>query len=191
MHLCSIPLHHGFSGLVVSMLASGTRVCGFEPGRSHQIFSGIKILSMHSFRMEVNLFAPCRRFSVWKRTRWLHGSWVTGKICRLFLAWFSPSLIEVATLAWHGVPLELMEETKERCTEGQCNTGLGVYGATRPLNQSICLSVCLSVCLSIYLSIYLSTPSQSTDSQHLRRQSSLPHCTHSLLMMGCMWARNM
>jgi len=28
----------GFSGLVVSMLASGTRVHGFKPGRSHWIF---------------------------------------------------------------------------------------------------------------------------------------------------------
>jgi len=28
----------GFSGLVVSMLASGTRVRGFKPGRSHWIF---------------------------------------------------------------------------------------------------------------------------------------------------------
>ena len=30
--------HSGFGGLVVSMLASGTRVRGFEPGRSHWIF---------------------------------------------------------------------------------------------------------------------------------------------------------
>ena len=28
----------GFSGLVVSMLASGTQVCGFKPGRSRWIF---------------------------------------------------------------------------------------------------------------------------------------------------------
>ena len=30
--------YHGFSGLVVSMLASGTQVCGFKPGWSHWIF---------------------------------------------------------------------------------------------------------------------------------------------------------
>jgi hypothetical protein len=35
----------GFSGLVVSMLAPGTRVRGFNPGRSLWIFSGVvKIL---------------------------------------------------------------------------------------------------------------------------------------------------
>ena len=28
----------GFGGLVVSMLASGTQVCGFKPGRSRWIF---------------------------------------------------------------------------------------------------------------------------------------------------------
>ena len=38
----------GFGGLVLSMLASGTQVCGFKPGRSRWIFSGVKILSMPS-----------------------------------------------------------------------------------------------------------------------------------------------
>ena len=31
-------LFDGFGGLVVSMLASGTQVCGFKPGRSRWIF---------------------------------------------------------------------------------------------------------------------------------------------------------
>jgi hypothetical protein len=53
---------HYFGGLVVSMLASGTEVRGFKPGRSRRIFSGEKILSMPSFAREVKLFAPCRRF---------------------------------------------------------------------------------------------------------------------------------
>jgi hypothetical protein len=44
----------GFGGLVVSMLASGTRVRGFKPGRS---------LIMPSFGREVKPFAPCRRFA--------------------------------------------------------------------------------------------------------------------------------
>ena len=39
----------GFGGLVVSMLASGTQVCGFKPGRSRWIFTDVKILSMPSF----------------------------------------------------------------------------------------------------------------------------------------------
>jgi hypothetical protein len=36
----------GFSGLVVSMLASSTRVRGLKPGRSRRIFSGEKILNL-------------------------------------------------------------------------------------------------------------------------------------------------
>jgi hypothetical protein len=51
-----------FGGLVVSMLASGTQVRGFKPSQSRQIFSGEKILSMPSFRMEVKPFATCCRF---------------------------------------------------------------------------------------------------------------------------------
>jgi hypothetical protein len=53
---------------VVSMLASGTQDCGFEPGRSRRIFSGVKILSMPSFGREVKQFVPCRRFAARKRT---------------------------------------------------------------------------------------------------------------------------
>jgi hypothetical protein len=37
----------------ILMLASGTRVRGFKPGRSRRIFSGEKILSMPSFGREV------------------------------------------------------------------------------------------------------------------------------------------
>ena len=43
----------GFGGLVVSMLASGTQVCGFKPGRSRWIFSDVKILIMPSSGGEV------------------------------------------------------------------------------------------------------------------------------------------
>jgi hypothetical protein len=43
----------GFGGLVVRMLASGSRVRGFKPGRRSWIFLYIKILSLRSFRGEV------------------------------------------------------------------------------------------------------------------------------------------
>jgi hypothetical protein len=45
----------GFGGLVVSMLASGSRVRGFETDRSRWFFSDVKkkILSMPSFGGEV------------------------------------------------------------------------------------------------------------------------------------------
>jgi hypothetical protein len=42
-----------FGGLVVRMLASGSRVRGFKPSRSRWIFLYIKILSMPSFGGEV------------------------------------------------------------------------------------------------------------------------------------------
>ena len=38
---------------MVSMLASGTQVCGFKPGRSRWIFTGVKFLSMPSSGGEV------------------------------------------------------------------------------------------------------------------------------------------
>jgi hypothetical protein len=57
-----------FGGLVVSMLACGTQDRGFAPGQSRLIFSGEKILSMHSFGREVEPFAPCRRFAACQRT---------------------------------------------------------------------------------------------------------------------------
>ena len=58
----------GIGGLVVSMLASGTQVCGFEPGRSRWIFTGVKILSMPSSGGEVNESVPCPSFAACKRT---------------------------------------------------------------------------------------------------------------------------
>jgi hypothetical protein len=59
---------HGFSGLGVSMLASGTQVRGFEPSWSCQIFQDEKILSMPSIRGEVKLSGQCRRFAACKRS---------------------------------------------------------------------------------------------------------------------------
>jgi hypothetical protein len=59
----------GFGGLGFSVLASGTQVRGFKPGRSRRIFNGEKILSTPSFGMEVKPWAPCRRFAACKRIR--------------------------------------------------------------------------------------------------------------------------
>jgi hypothetical protein len=50
------PVNHetcGFGGLGVSALAFGTKVLGFNPGRSRRIFQGEKILSAPSFGSEV------------------------------------------------------------------------------------------------------------------------------------------
>ena len=58
----------GFGGLVVSMLASGTQVYAFKPGRSRWIFTGVKILSMLSSGGEVKESVPCPSFAECKRT---------------------------------------------------------------------------------------------------------------------------
>jgi hypothetical protein len=63
--------HSGFGGLVVSMLASGTRVRWFKPGRSRWIFSvHEKILSMPSFGGEVKESVPRPSFAACKRTQY-------------------------------------------------------------------------------------------------------------------------
>jgi hypothetical protein len=49
------------------VLASGTQVRGFKPGRSLRIFKSGKILSTPSFGREFKPWAPCLRFSACKR----------------------------------------------------------------------------------------------------------------------------
>ena len=55
-------------GPVVIILASGSEVRGFDPGRGRWIFQSLKILNMTSFRREVKPWVPCRTFTVRKRT---------------------------------------------------------------------------------------------------------------------------
>ena len=64
----STQLSDGFRGLVVSMLASDTQVCGFKPGRSRRIFTGLKILSMPSSGGDVEESVPCPSFAAYKTT---------------------------------------------------------------------------------------------------------------------------
>ena len=52
-----------------SVLAFGTQVRGFKPGRSRCIFQGEKILSTPSLGREVKPFVPCRIFVACKTTR--------------------------------------------------------------------------------------------------------------------------
>ena len=58
----------GFGGLVVSMMASGSQVSGFKPGRSRWIFTDVNILSMPSSGGEVKESVPFPSFSACKRT---------------------------------------------------------------------------------------------------------------------------
>jgi hypothetical protein len=68
------------------MLATGTQVREFKPGRSRRIFQGEKILSMPSFGVEVKRSVPCSRFVACKRS--LQIAWNSlfdGKFHRAFL----------------------------------------------------------------------------------------------------------
>jgi hypothetical protein len=92
----------GFGGLVLSMLVFGTRVRGFKPGRSRPIFFGWKNPQHAFLRKGSKAVCPMSQICGMLKTVWLHGSWVTGKICRPLLARFLPSLTEVsgACVAW-------------------------------------------------------------------------------------------
>ena len=59
-----------------SVLAFGTQVRGFKPGRSRRGFQGEKILSTPSFGRAVKPFVPCRRFMTCKRS--LNVTWKSG-----------------------------------------------------------------------------------------------------------------
>jgi hypothetical protein len=115
----------GFSGLVVSMLASGTQVRGFKPSE--------KILSMPSFGGVVKPSVPCRRFVACKRS--LHLPWKSHAVGKIGLAiscpYFIPSLTEVSHIAGRGAPLEMMGETKSGAHRGR-SYGLGASGLQGP-----------------------------------------------------------
>jgi hypothetical protein len=64
------------------VLAFGTQVRGFKPGRSRRIFKGEKILSTPSFGGEVKPSVLCRRFAACKRSLELRGSRILDEICR-------------------------------------------------------------------------------------------------------------
>jgi len=65
-----------------SVLAFGTQVRGFKPGRSRRIFKGEKILSTLSFGGEVKPWVPCHKFAACKRSLELRGSWILDEICQ-------------------------------------------------------------------------------------------------------------
>ena len=71
-----------------SVLAFGTQVRGFKPGRSTWIFQGEKILNTPSFGMEVKPFDPCRRFTACKRS--LNVTWKSSIFQAKFIVHFSP-----------------------------------------------------------------------------------------------------
>ena len=80
------------------MLAFGTQVRGFKPGRSRRNFKDEKILSSPSFGGEVKPSVPCRRFAACKRFLELRGSRILDEILGTFLAQeeFHLPLLEVS-----------------------------------------------------------------------------------------------
>jgi hypothetical protein len=64
------------------VLAFGTQVRGFKPGRSRRIFKDEKIPSTSSFRGEVKPSVPCHRFVACKRSLELRGSRILDGICQ-------------------------------------------------------------------------------------------------------------
>jgi len=69
-----------------SVLAFGTQVRGFTPGRSHRIFWGEKILSTASFGGEVKPSVPCRSFTACKRSLNITSKSAFRQNYRIFLA---------------------------------------------------------------------------------------------------------
>jgi len=82
-----------------SVLAFGTPVRGFAPGRSRRIFRAIKIISTPSFGGEVKPSVPCRSFTACKRS--LNVTWKSAfrQNSRTFLA-YSSTFRELGALAW-------------------------------------------------------------------------------------------
>jgi hypothetical protein len=69
-----------------SVLAFGTQVRGFKPGRSRRILKGEIILSTPFFGGEVKPSVPCRRFAACKRSLQLRASRIVDEIVGIFLA---------------------------------------------------------------------------------------------------------
>ena len=69
-----------------SVLAFGTQVRGFKPGRSRRIFRAKKILSTRSFGGQVKPSVPCRSFTAYKRSLNVTWKFAFTHNCRTFLA---------------------------------------------------------------------------------------------------------
>jgi hypothetical protein len=140
-----------FSGLVVSMLASGTQVCGFKPGWSRRIFQAKKILSMPSFGREVKPSVPCRSFAACKRS--VHLPWKSHAVGKIESAmshpYFLPSLIEVSHVTGRGAPLEMTGETKSGAHRARL-FGLGASGLQGPGSAPTLLLLLLLQRMTLY-----------------------------------------
>ena len=71
---CRISRWSGFGGLEVSVLAFGTQVREFKPGRSRRIFRAKKSSARLTSGGKVKPSVPCRKFTACKRTQKWRGS---------------------------------------------------------------------------------------------------------------------
>ena len=81
-----------------SVLAFGTQVRGFKPGRSRRIFQSEKILSTLSFGREVKPFVPCRRFTACKKIPDCYVE--VGHFQTKFIGLFSPKYFLLSLLGY-------------------------------------------------------------------------------------------
>jgi hypothetical protein len=114
---------HNEAATLISWLACWSlvpKIVGSNPAEAFGFF-GRKILSMPYFGGEVNPSVPCRRFSACKRNlRFTLKLESAGKIDRLFLAQFHPSLTEVSHVAWRGAPLDMTDGTIGGAQRASC-----------------------------------------------------------------------
>jgi hypothetical protein len=55
------PNQSHLGGVVVSVLVTGPKGCGFKPGQGGGFLRAMKFHSTPSFRLEVNLEVPCHK----------------------------------------------------------------------------------------------------------------------------------
>ena len=94
----NLPLRpDGFGALVVSMLASGTQVCGFKPGRSRWILSDVKNPQNAFLRRGSKRICPMSQLCGMSKILVIYVNY--GLLAKLQVQ-FLPSLAEVSHAAW-------------------------------------------------------------------------------------------
>jgi hypothetical protein len=127
-------------GLGVSVLASGTHVRGFKPGRNRRIFKGGKFLSTPSFGREVKPWVPCRRSAACKRS--LNVPWKSAS--RQKLGFISPPIKFQLPLLEGGIRRQALRHlvaelgtSKSGGTISKlgCSTSVACHGSPRKQQQ--------------------------------------------------------
>jgi hypothetical protein len=141
----------GFSGLVVSMLASGTRVRGFKPGRSRRIFSCEKN-PQHAF-LRKGSKAVCPMSQICGISKKPVIAWKLGH--RQNLAVISRPISSLANRGlWRLRGVQRLWSWRKELRavhRGPVASRPRCIGVTRTANQSTSTSTFRSLCLTLYL----------------------------------------